>query len=41
MAKENHKPKNKNSFMAMYRLRTHARLVAKEVVLHDVMNCFY
>ena len=36
-----HKPKNKNSFMEMYRLRTQARLVAEEVVLHDVVNCFH
>lgn len=38
---EKHKPKNKNSFMEMYRLRTQARLVAEEVVLHDVVNCFH
>lgn len=36
-----HKPKDKNSFMEMYRLRTQARLVAEEVVLHDVVNCFH
>lgn len=36
-----HKPKNKNSFMELYRLRTQARLVAEEVVLHDVVNCFH
>ena len=36
-----HRPKNKNSFMEMYRLRTQARLVAEEVVLHDVVNCFH
>lgn len=36
-----HKPKNKNSFMEMYRLRTQARMVAEEVVLHDVVNCFH
>ena len=36
-----HKPKNKNSFMEMYRLRTQARLLAEEVVLHDVVNCFH
>lgn len=36
-----HKAKNKNSFMEMYRLRTQARLVAEEVVLHDVVNCFH
>ena len=36
-----HKPKNKNSFIEMYRLRTQARMVAEEVVLHDVVNCFH
>lgn len=36
-----HKPKDKNSFMEIYRLRTQARLVAEEVVLHDVVNCFH
>ena len=36
-----HKPKNKNSFMEMYRLRTQARMIAEEVVLHDVVNCFH
>lgn len=36
-----HKPKNKNSFMELYRLRTQARMVAEEVVLHDVVNCFH
>ena len=36
-----HKPKDKNSFMEMYRLRTQARMIAEEVVLHDVVNCFH
>ena len=36
-----HKAKNRNSFMEMYQLRTQARLVAEEVVLHDVVNCFH
>ena len=36
-----HKPKNKNSFMEMYRLRTQAKMIAEEVVLHDVVNCFH
>lgn len=36
-----HKPKDKNSFMEIYRLRTQARLVAEEVLLHDVVNCFH
>lgn len=38
---QNHRPKNKNSFVEMYRLRTEARLMAEEVVLHDVVNCFH
>lgn len=36
-----HKPKNKNSFTEMYKLRTQARMIAEEVVLHDVVNCFH
>lgn len=35
-----HKPKQANSFVEMYRLRTQARIIAEEVVLHDVVNCF-
>ena len=31
-----HKPKQANSFVEMYRLRTQARMIAEEVVLHDV-----
>jgi hypothetical protein len=38
---QKHRPKNKNSFVEMYRLRTEARLMAEEVVLHDVVNCFH
>jgi hypothetical protein len=38
---QKHRPKNKNSFMEMHRLRTEARLMAEEVVLHDVVNCFH
>jgi hypothetical protein len=38
---QKHRPKNKNSFMEMYRLRTEARLMAEKVVLHDVVNCFH
>lgn len=38
---QKHRPKNKNSFVEMYKLRTEARLVAEEVVLHDVVNCFH
>ena len=36
-----HRPQNKNSFMEMYHLRTQARLMAEEVVLHDMVNCFH
>lgn len=36
-----HKPKQTNSFVEMYRLRTQARMIAEEVVLHDVVNCFH
>lgn len=36
-----HKPKQTNSFMEMYRLRTQARMIAEEVVLHDVVHCFH
>lgn len=36
-----HKPKQANSFVEMYRLRTQARMIAEEVVLHDVVNCFH
>lgn len=38
---QKHRPKNKNSFIEMYKLRTEARLMAEEVVLHDVVNCFH
>lgn len=38
---QKHRPKNKNSFIEMYKLRTEARLIAEEVVLHDVVNCFH
>lgn len=38
---QKHRPKNKNSFVEMYGLRTEARLMAEEVVLHDVVNCFH
>ena len=34
-------PKQANSFVEMYRLRTQARMIAEEVVLHDVVNCFH
>ena len=35
-----HKPKQANSLVEMYRLRTQARMIAEEVVLHDVVNSF-
>ena len=36
-----HKPNHANSFVEMYQLRTQARMIAEEVVLHDVVNCFH
>ena len=36
-----HKPKQLNSFVEMYQLRTQARMIAEEVVLHDVVDCFH
>ena len=36
-----HKPKHANSFVEMHQLRTQARMIAEEVVLHDVVNCFH
>ena len=36
-----HKPKHANSFVEMYQLRTQARMIAEEVVLHDVVDCFH
>lgn len=36
-----HKPVHKDSFMEMYQLRIQARLLAEEVVLHDVVHCFH
>ena len=36
-----HKPKHVNSFVEMYQLRTQARMIAEEVVMHDVVNCFH
>lgn len=36
-----HKPTHKNSFMEIYQLRTQARMLAEEVVLHDVVHCFH
>ena len=30
-----------NSFVEMYQLRTQARMIAEEVVLHDAVNCFH
>ena len=32
-----HKPKNRQSFWEIYQLRTHARLMAEEAVLHQVI----
>lgn len=36
-----HKLKHANSFVEMYQLRTQVRMIAEEVVMHDVVNCFH
>lgn len=36
-----HKPQNSNSFTEMYRLRSQARMIAEEVVMHDIVNQVY
>lgn len=36
-----HKPKNRNSFQEIYQLRTEARTIAEEVVMHDVVHCYH
>ena len=36
-----HKPKNRNSFQEIYQLRTEARIIAEEVVMHDVVHCYH
>lgn len=36
-----HKPKQANSFVEMSQIRTQARMIAEEAVLHDVVNCFH
>ncbi len=36
-----HRPKNKNSFMELFHLRTQARLIAEEMVLHEVVYMFH
>ena len=38
---EKHKPQNSNSFTEMYRLRSQARMIAEEVVMHNIVNQFY
>ena len=38
---EQHKPKNRNSFVEMYAIRSQVRVVAEEVVLHDVVRQFH
>ena len=38
---EQHKPKNRNSFVEMYVIRSQVRAVAEEVVLHDVVRQFH
>ena len=36
-----HKPKNRQSFWEMYQLRTQARMMAEEVVLHQVIRQYH
>lgn len=36
-----HKPKNRKSFWEMYQLRTQARLMAEETVLHQVIRQYH
>lgn len=38
---EQHKAKNRNSFVEMYAIRSQVRAVAEEVVLHDVVRQFH
>lgn len=38
---EQNKPKNRNSFVEMYAIRSQVRAVAEEVVLHDVVRQFH
>jgi len=37
----NHKPKEKNSFMEQYKLRGQARMLAEEIVLHDLVYRYH
>ena len=36
-----HNPKNRNSFKEIYQLRTEARTIAEEVVMHDIVHCYH
>lgn len=36
-----HKPKNRQSFWEMYQLRTQARMMAEEAVLHQVIRQYH
>lgn len=36
-----HKPKNRESFWEMYQLRTQARLMAEETVLHQMIRQYH
>jgi len=38
---EQNKPKNRNSFVEMYAIRSQVRAAAEEVVLHDVVRQFH
>lgn len=36
-----HKPKNSSSFIEMYQLRSQARMIAEEMVMHEIVNQFH
>ena len=38
---QTHKVVNPNSFTEMYRLRMEARILAEELVLHDIVHHFH
>ena len=38
---KSHRPKKWNSFIDVYQLRIEARMLAEEVVMHDVVSCYH
>ena len=36
-----HKPKNSSSFIEMYQFRSQARMIAEEMVMHEIVNQFH